>query len=119
MERRAASKGACSDHQMTHEDMSYEMNGADLVKGGPCEYSDSLHYKINQNLKNQPQILNRWSRAHTKLADVPFQFGTTKLEEYQQMSTLGKGTYGEVNKCIHTKTNTVVALKTFLFEVSH
>lgn len=29
---------------------------------------------------------------------------------------LGKGTYGEVTKCMHTKTNTLVALKTFLFE---
>jgi serine/threonine-protein kinase BUR1 len=32
------------------------------------------------------------------------------------MSELGKGTYGEVHKMLHTPTNTVVAVKTFLFE---
>jgi serine/threonine protein kinase len=43
-------------------------------------------------------------------------FGTTKLAEYDQMDVLGKGTYGEVTKCLHRPTATVVALKTFLFE---
>jgi serine/threonine protein kinase len=46
----------------------------------------------------------------------PIEFGKTKLDEYQQINTLGKGTYGEVTQCVHTKTSTVVALKTFLFE---
>ena len=32
------------------------------------------------------------------------------------MEILGKGTYGEVTKCLHTKTGQIVALKTFLFE---
>ena len=45
-------------------------------------------------------------------------FGTSKLSEYDQMDVLGKGTYGEVTKCLHRPTATVVALKTFLFEVS-
>ena len=49
----------------------------------------------------------------------PIEFGKTKLDEYQQINTLGKGTYGEVTQCVHTKTSTVVALKTFLFEVSN
>jgi len=45
------------DQSMT-ADLAYKMNGADLVKsaqdGGPDDYVDSLHYKINQNMKNQP-----------------------------------------------------------------
>ena len=32
------------------------------------------------------------------------------------MDVLGKGTYGEVTKCMHSKTGQVVALKSFLFE---
>lgn len=46
----------------------------------------------------------------------PIKFGTTKLDEYQQISQLGKGTYGEVKKVYHCKTQTICALKTFLFE---
>ena len=46
------------DHMMA-SDLAYKMNGADLVKT-PKEgddYVDSLHFKINQSMKNQPQIL--------------------------------------------------------------
>ena len=32
------------------------------------------------------------------------------------MEMLGKGTYGEVSKCLHTKTGSIIALKTFVFE---
>ena len=35
------------------------------------------------------------------------------------MAMLGKGTYGEVYKCIYNPTQQIVAMKTFLFEVSH
>jgi serine/threonine protein kinase len=31
---------------------------------------------------------------------------------------LGKGTYGEVYKCVHKPTNLIVAMKTYMFEVS-
>lgn len=44
--------------------------------------------------------------------------GSTKLQDYTKMTTLGKGTYGEVYKCVHNPTGQVVAMKTFLFEVS-
>ena len=46
------------------------------------------------------------------------EFGSTKLEDYQIIAPLGKGTYGEVNKCVHLPTESIIALKTFLFEVS-
>lgn len=29
---------------------------------------------------------------------------------------LGKGTYGEVHKCVHQPTNLIVAMKTYIFE---
>ena len=32
---------------------------------------------------------------------------------------LGKGTYGEVHKCVHTPTGLIVAMKTYMFEVSN
>lgn len=48
--------------------------------------------------------------------ESPVEFGKTKLTDYQAIAPLGKGTYGEVNKCFHIQTNSVVAIKTFLFE---
>ena len=82
MEKRASSKGPCSDHQMLSDDLAFEMNGADLMQS-QNDYSDSLHYKINQNLKNQSKILNRYSGVHSKVYESPIKFGETKLEEYQ------------------------------------
>lgn len=47
---------------------------------------------------------------------VQIRLGTTSLADYTKISVLGKGTYGEVHKCVHNPTNQVVAMKTFLFE---
>ena len=44
--------------------------------------------------------------------------GSTRLGDYTKISVLGKGTYGEVYKCVHQQSQTVVAMKTFIFEVS-
>jgi serine/threonine protein kinase len=46
------------------------------------------------------------------------QLGQTRLSEYTKLSMLGKGTYGEVHKCVHTPTGAIVAMKTYMFEVS-
>ena len=51
-------------------------------------------------------------------ADCGIYLGTSKLSDYTKISALGKGTYGEVNKCIHNPTGQIIAMKTFLFEVS-
>jgi serine/threonine protein kinase len=48
----------------------------------------------------------------------PIQLGQTRLSEYTKLSVLGKGTYGEVHKCVHTPTGLIVAMKTYIFEVS-
>ena len=45
--------------------------------------------------------------------------GSSKLSDYRKLSMLGKGTYGEVYKCVHNPTGQVIAMKTFLFEVSN
>ena len=82
MDKRASSKGACSDHPMSSDDLAFEMNGADLMLP-QNDYSDSLHYKINQNMKNQAKILNRYSGAHSNVYECPIKFGETKLEDYQ------------------------------------
>ena len=94
-----------------------KMDGSDLLKS---DYTDSLHYKINFALKKgqgigdlDPHLCPPLKPYHSKI-----QFGTTKLSEYQNVAQLGKGTYGEVFKCIHSKTNSMVAIKSFLFEVS-
>jgi len=42
--------------------------------------------------------------------------GSSKLSDYSKLSVLGKGTYGEVHKCVHNPTGMIVAMKTFLFE---
>ena len=46
------------------------------------------------------------------------QLYSSKLSDYRKISELGKGTYGEVYKCIHIPTGQVVAMKSYLFEVS-
>ncbi len=48
----------------------------------------------------------------------PITLGQTRLSEYTKLSVLGKGTYGEVHKCVHTPTGLIVAMKTYIFEVS-
>lgn len=49
-------------------------------------------------------------------AICPINLGQTKLNEYTKLSVLGKGTYGEVHKCVHTPTGQIVAMKTYMFE---
>lgn len=39
------------------------------------------------------------------------------MSDYTKISVLGKGTYGEVYKCVHNQTQAVIAMKTFIFEV--
>ena len=38
--------------------------------------------------------------------------GSTRLADYTKVSVLGKGTYGEVYKCIHNPTGQIIAMKT-------
>ena len=42
--------------------------------------------------------------------------GSSKLSDYTKISMLGKGTYGEVHKCVHKPTGLIVAMKTYMFE---
>jgi len=41
----------------------------------------------------------------------------TKFSDYTKVCVLGKGTYGEVTRCIHIPSGLEVAMKTFFFEV--
>lgn len=53
-------------------------------------------------------------------ADDPasvIKFGQTKFSDYSKVCVLGKGTYGEVTRCIHITSGIEVAMKTFFFEV--
>ena len=59
------------------------------------------------------------SHAAPYLSPPPINLGQTKLSEYTKLSVLGKGTYGEVHKCVHTPTGLIVAMKTYMFEVSN
>ncbi|MFS8160305.1 MAG: hypothetical protein ACMG6E_08880 [Candidatus Roizmanbacteria bacterium] len=54
-----------------------------------------------------------------KEATPSIKYGTTKLYEYQKMEVVGKGTYGDVYRCLHLPTNTIVAIKTFRFTVTY
>lgn len=42
--------------------------------------------------------------------------GRTKISDYMKISVLGKGTYGEVHKCVYQPSGQFVAMKTYLFE---
>lgn len=45
-------------------------------------------------------------------------FGQTKFSDYTKVSVLGRGTYGEVTRCIHIPSGIEVAMKAFFFDVS-
>ena len=59
-------------------------------------------------------------RKTLSLAEDPtkvIKFGQTKFSDYTKVCVLGKGTYGEVTRCIHIASGIEVAMKTFFFEV--
>lgn len=97
------------------------MDGADINTQGH-DYEDSLHFKISQQLKSK-MILTRGQKlglnqAKLEQLKTKIKFGSTNIKQYHNIGSLGKGTYGEVNKCLHKDTKEIVAVKTFLFEVS-
>jgi serine/threonine protein kinase len=113
------------EHANSEEDIEdsclVQMDGSDVMASGN-NYTDSLHYKVNKEIKNG-NYLTRGQKLGLNTVKVKPQtqkikFGSTSMTDYQIIAQLGRGTYGEVNKCLHQKTNTTVAIKTFLFEVS-
>lgn len=46
------------------------------------------------------------------------QFGKTKFSDYTKVNVIGRGTYGEVTRCIHIKSGLEVAVKTFFMDVN-
>jgi serine/threonine protein kinase len=59
-------------------------------------------------------------RKTLSIAEDPskvIKFGQTKFSDYTKVCILGKGTYGEVTRCIHIASGIEVAMKTFFFEV--
>jgi serine/threonine protein kinase len=73
----------------------------------------SITMPISQHDKKPRKPLKRLT-----LDDSPIQLRSSKLSDYTKISMLGKGTYGEVHKCIHKPTGLIVAMKTYMFEVS-
>ena len=59
--------------------------------------------------------LERQNADHNDIPQITL--GSTRLSDYTKISVLGKGTYGEVYKCVHNQTQAVIAMKTFIFEV--
>lgn len=60
-------------------------------------------------------------RKTLSIAEDPtkvIKFGQTKFSDYTKVCVLGKGTYGEVTRCIHIASGLEVAMKTFFFEVT-
>ena len=77
-----------------------------------------------QSMTSPPQVLLKkeltYQAQSTAIMSEPLiTLGSSKLSDYRKLSVLGKGTYGEVYKCVHNPTGQVVAMKTFLFEVSN
>jgi excinuclease UvrABC helicase subunit UvrB len=118
-----------NDHEMETQESSEnialsKMDGSDL-NAVNSDYLQSLHYKINQQ---QLQRANGFFQTKGQILGInhmkpePFKtninFGETSLNDYTTVTQLGKGTYGEVNKCVHGPTQQIVAIKTFFFEVS-
>ena len=104
----------------------YDLN-QEKVGGSHKDYHGAIHHKVLSTVDKQPIQLNKvlaekkkdFNPEDTFSICANIKFGHTKISEYDVIETLGKGTYGEVHKCIHKPTGSVVALKTFLFEVSY
>lgn len=75
---------------------------------------------INKDVSMRDQSPNIYATPNLKAPVSPpaISLGQTKLSEYTKLSVLGKGTYGEVHKCVHTPSGIIVAMKTYIFEVS-
>lgn len=106
--------------QVASTDALVQLEGPGLKILG--DYQGSLHYKMTQQQKEEQyktrgQLLGI-NLMQPKPLKTKIKFGETQLTQYTKMIGLGKGTYGEVNKCLHNPTNEVVAVKSFFFEVS-
>ena len=71
---------------------------------------------VQMQQKTNAQSMN--IKASQRREKPTIQLYSSKLSDYKKISELGRGTYGEVYKCIHTPTGQVVAMKSYLFEVS-
>ena len=84
----------------------------------------SSHMQVDEKQIKSPQVglkkeLTYQPQTQAQILSEPLiTLGSSKLSDYRKLSMLGKGTYGEVYKCVHNPTGQVVAMKTFLFEVS-
>lgn len=69
----------------------------------------------------QPVTERKPAKPLKRLAadEGPIYLGSSRLSDYTKVSMLGKGTYGEVHKCVHKPSGMIVAMKTYMFEVSH
>lgn len=76
-------------------------------QGGP-RYDDEHMFTQKSNNKVS---------YHVEDLTQKIKFGETQFNEYSRMQVLGRGTYGEVTRCIHNPTKTEVAMKTFFFDV--
>lgn len=75
--------------------------------------------KSTDSRTNRMRSLDNSSRfgSQTLMQDEPqIKLGTTRLSDYSKLGMLGKGTYGEVHKCVHNATGQIVAMKTYFFE---
>jgi serine/threonine-protein kinase BUR1 len=82
---------------------------------------------VSMNDESNPEQSRRHSVQERKpvgllkrltVDDSPITLGSSRLADYNKISMLGKGTYGEVHKCVHKPTGMIVAMKTYMFEVS-
>jgi serine/threonine protein kinase len=88
-------------------------------QGGPITDEDSVFSFGGRPALQPVQVPQPVVPAESPTVDPSqiIKFGMTKFSDYTKVCILGKGTYGEVTRCIHIPSGLQVAMKTFFFEV--
>ncbi len=93
-------------------------NAQNRQKSGDYRHSQMKEQGGPRSEKKSEDIITRKTLTLVEDPTKIIKFGQTKFSDYTKVCVLGKGTYGEVTRCIHIASGLEVAMKTFFFEVT-
>lgn len=92
-------------------------NAQNRQKSGDYRHSQMKEQGGPRSEKKSEDVVMRKTLSIAEDPTKVIKFGQTKFSDYTKVCVLGKGTYGEVTRCIHIASGLEVAMKTFFFEV--